>query len=58
MRLRTKYCIITKYDECDNIVLSIVPSHAELLIMKVGKFVMPSCLVYVKIIVIRVLVAI
>ena len=24
MRLRTKYCIITKYDECDDLVLSIV----------------------------------
>ena len=44
-----------KYDECD-IVLSMVLNHARFFIMKVGKFVMPSCLVYVKII--RILVTI
>ena len=54
MRLRMKYCIITKYDECD-IVLSIVLNIIMPgFIMKVGKFVMPSCLVYVMIITVRV----
>ena len=50
-----KYCIITRYDEC-GIVLSIILNHSRFFIMKVGKFVMPTCLVYVKII--RVLVTI